>query len=127
MQAQSLTCLAWSQTEQTLAAGTEKGSLILFNVGRRKREVVQGKHSRAVTCMAWSGTGLLAVAACDNKVGDMQACQHVPHALMPASMVAKLCDCVGADHHQQQRGRQHAANLGAQEGADESAVSPWRT
>ena len=68
MQAQPLTCLAWSQTQQTLAAGTEKGSLILFNVGRRKREVLQGKHSRAVTCMAWSCTGLLAVAARDNKV-----------------------------------------------------------
>lgn len=67
MQIQPLTCLAWSRTVQTIAAGTEKGSLVLFHVARRKREVVQGKHAKAITCMAWSATGLLAVAVRDSK------------------------------------------------------------
>ena len=87
MQAQPLTCLAWSRTEQTVAAGTEKGSLVLFQVGRRKREVVQARHAKAITCIAWSTTGLLAVAARDNKV-RLQA--------LVIATVPEACTCMHA-------------------------------
>ena len=68
LQAQTISCLAWSTKESTLAAATHQGSLVLFMVGLRKREVFPGKHSKAILCMAWSATGLLAMAGRDNKV-----------------------------------------------------------
>ena len=68
LQAQTISCMAWSMKEQTLAAATHQGSLVLFMVGLRKREVFPGKHSKAVTCLAWSATGLLSMAGRDNKV-----------------------------------------------------------
>jgi hypothetical protein len=64
--------MAWSPKEQTLAAATHQGSLVLFMVGLRKREVFPEKHSKAILCMAWSTTGLLAMAGRDNKVMHIQ-------------------------------------------------------
>ncbi len=59
----------WSKTLQTLALGTSKGNVVLYNHAQRRKVPIMGKHTRSVTCGAWSAGGLLALAGKDNQVG----------------------------------------------------------
>ena len=63
---------------QTLALGTSKGNVVLYNHAQRRKVPIMGKHTRSVTCGAWSVGGLLALAGKDNQVGCDEA--HRPGA-----------------------------------------------
>lgn len=67
MQSQEITCLAWATSHRTLAAGTRKGSLVLFSMDQERRDALTGKHGRAITAAAWSNSDLLALAGRDNQ------------------------------------------------------------
>jgi WD repeat-containing protein 19 len=67
-QAQEVTMVAWSRSSPTLAAGTSKGNLQLFQLQRRRRTPVVGKHTKRVLCGAWGAEGLLAMGAADKTV-----------------------------------------------------------
>ena len=67
MQSQEITCIAWATSHRTLAAGTRKGSLVLFWMDQERRAAFTGKHGRAITGAAWSNSGLLALAGRDNQ------------------------------------------------------------
>lgn len=51
------TFVAWSKTGPQLAVGTEKGSLLIYNKSRKQKIPIVGKHSKRITCGAWSEGG----------------------------------------------------------------------
>lgn len=58
--------LKWSRTGPQLAIGTGKGNLLIYNKTTRKKERILGKHSRKITCGAWSNDNRLALGGMDN-------------------------------------------------------------
>ena len=68
MQAQEACTIAWASNQQILAVGTSKGNLVLYNLVRYQKVPFMGKHTRAVTCAAWSSNALLALGAADKQV-----------------------------------------------------------
>ncbi|XP_030375229.1 WD repeat-containing protein 19 [Scaptodrosophila lebanonensis] len=71
-----LTCILWSKQEQLLAVGTGRGNLAIYNHRTGKRTPVLGKHTKRITCGAWSAQNLLALGSDDksfslsNEEGD---------------------------------------------------------
>lgn len=63
-----LTWLKWSKSGAQLAVGGRKGELFLFHKLSRKQEPIVGKHSKAVTCGAWSSDNRLALGSADRKI-----------------------------------------------------------
>ncbi|XP_025602592.2 WD repeat-containing protein 19 isoform X2 [Athalia rosae] len=61
----SLTCMAWAKKSCTLAVGTQKGNLALYDHVNAKRIPILGKHKKKIVCGAWSTEGLLALASED--------------------------------------------------------------
>ena len=59
------TFLKWSQSGPQLAIGTGKGNLLLYRKDNRKKIPVLGKHSKKITCGAWSADNRLALGAED--------------------------------------------------------------
>lgn len=64
---QDPTCLKWSRISDKLAVGDSKGNLLLYNSDRGKKNELTGKHSGAITCIAWSNIDNLALGGEDNK------------------------------------------------------------
>lgn len=61
--------IAWAQgPAATLAMGTAKGNLQLFDLHKRRRVPVMGKATKRVTCGAWGSGGVLALGAADRAV-----------------------------------------------------------
>ncbi|XP_062135942.1 WD repeat-containing protein 19 [Drosophila sulfurigaster albostrigata] len=60
-----LTCILWSKQQQLLAVGTGRGNLAIYNHQNGKRTPVLGKHSKRITCGAWSAQNLLALGSDD--------------------------------------------------------------
>ncbi|XP_023331956.1 WD repeat-containing protein 19 [Eurytemora carolleeae] len=60
-----LNVLIWSKTGPTLAIGSYRGNLMIYNHKTAKRVPVIGKHSKAITCGAWSSGNLLALGSED--------------------------------------------------------------
>ena len=60
-----LNVLIWSKTGPTLAIGSYRGNLMIYNHKTSRRVPVIGKHSKAITCGAWSSGNLLALGSED--------------------------------------------------------------
>ena len=54
-----LNVLIWSKTGPNLAIGSYRGNLMLYNHRTSRKVPVLGKHSKAITCGAWSESNLL--------------------------------------------------------------------
>ncbi|XP_055855460.1 WD repeat-containing protein 19 isoform X1 [Episyrphus balteatus] len=71
-----LSCIIWSKESQILAVGTTRGNLAIYNHQTSKRIPILGKHSKRVTCGAWSQQNILALGSDDksfslsNEEGD---------------------------------------------------------
>ncbi|XP_046624059.1 WD repeat-containing protein 19 isoform X1 [Neodiprion virginianus] len=70
----SLTCMIWSKKNCTLAVGTQKGNLALYDHINAKRIPILGKHKKKIVCGAWSLEGLLALAS-EDKVLSISTCE----------------------------------------------------
>lgn len=72
----STSCIIWSKQQQVLAVGTVRGNLAIYNHDNGKRIPVLGKHSKRITCGAWSIQNILALGSDDktfslsNEEGD---------------------------------------------------------
>ncbi|KAK9830069.1 hypothetical protein WJX72_009571 [[Myrmecia] bisecta] len=66
--AQEASYMAWSRNGQTLAIGTSKGNLLLYNHSQRRKVPIMGKHTRSIVSGAWNAGGLLALGGRDNQV-----------------------------------------------------------
>jgi len=62
---ESPTFMAWSRTTNQLAIGTAKGNLMLYSTATRRSTLIQGKHSKKITCGAWNLDNKLALASLD--------------------------------------------------------------
>lgn len=71
-----LSCIVWSKQDQIMAVGTARGNLAIYNQRTGKRIPILGKHSKRITCGAWSAQNLLALGSDDktfslsNEEGD---------------------------------------------------------
>ena len=50
----SASVVSWHISQPILAVGTDKGTLVMYNDDIKKRDVLVGYHSKAITCSAWS-------------------------------------------------------------------------
>eukprot|EP00793_Prasinoderma_coloniale_P004677 PRCOL_00000438-RA len=71
--AHTLTWMGWSRLTTgpgaaTLAVGTAKGALMLYDDKHARKVPVMGKHSKAITCGAWSINGTLVLGSEDKTV-----------------------------------------------------------
>ena len=72
-----LTFLAWGKSGVFLAIGTVKGNVLLYNQKAGRKVPILGKHSKKITCGAWSSDNLLALGSEDRTLsvstfeGDM--------------------------------------------------------
>ena len=60
-----LNVLIWAKTGPNLAIGSYRGNLMLYNHRTSRKVPVLGKHSKAITCGAWSESNLLALGSED--------------------------------------------------------------
>ena len=60
-----LNVLFLSKTGPTLAIGSYRGNLMIYNHKTSRRVPVIGKHNKAITCGAWSTGNLLALGSED--------------------------------------------------------------
>ena len=81
-----------------LAVGTAKGNLLLYRLEQRKKIPVLGKHSKKITCGAWSLDNRLALGSEDKNMtlssskGD--TLEQVPALPCPAPLFASpRCFC----------------------------------
>lgn len=61
------TFISWSKTSPHLAVGTAKGNLLLYNKTKKQKIPVLGKHSKRISCGAWSNGGNKLVLGSDDK------------------------------------------------------------
>ncbi|XP_072170705.1 WD repeat-containing protein 19-like [Diadema setosum] len=64
----SLTYLLWSKTGPQLAIGTVKGNLLIYNHQTSRKVPILGKHTKKITCGAWSAQNLLALGSEDRTI-----------------------------------------------------------
>ena len=57
--------LVWAKQGPTLAIGSYRGNLMIYNHKTSRRVPIIGKHTKAITCGAWSEAGLLALGSED--------------------------------------------------------------
>jgi WD repeat-containing protein 19 len=62
------TFCCWAEKSATLAIGTLKGNLLLYNHRTKKKIPVIGKHTKRITCGAWSNENLLALGSEDKSI-----------------------------------------------------------
>lgn len=60
--------LLWSKNSQILAVGTVKGNLLIYNHQNARKIPIIGKHTKKITCGAWSAQGLLALGGEDKVI-----------------------------------------------------------
>lgn len=96
----ALSCIIWSKQQQMLAVGTVRGNLAIYNHANGKRIPVFGKHSKRITCGAWSIQNILALGSDDktfslsNEEGDSVSVvqlRDVPSDLHFAEMATEYC------------------------------------
>ena len=58
----------WAKTSPILAIGSYRGNLMIYNHKTSKRVPIIGKHTKAITCGAWSEGGLLALGSEDRSM-----------------------------------------------------------
>ena len=63
-----LTHLAWDPPGHMLSVGTAKGNLLLFDSRINKTMSILGKHTKKITCGAWSPECRLALGGDDKQV-----------------------------------------------------------
>nr|CAD7423460.1 unnamed protein product [Timema monikensis] len=61
----TMSCVVWAKRGPILAIGTARGNLTIYNHNTAKRVPILGKHSKRVTCGAWSAENLLALGSED--------------------------------------------------------------
>eukprot|EP00750_Incisomonas_marina_P015809 INCI18667.1.p1 GENE.INCI18667.1~~INCI18667.1.p1 ORF type:complete len:1397 (-),score=234.22 INCI18667.1:122-4312(-) len=61
-----LTFIKWSPTSPLLAVGTAKGNLLIYQSDMKRKIPIMGKHTKAITCGAWSNSNVLALASDDS-------------------------------------------------------------
>lgn len=64
----SLSCLIWARKPSVLAVGTARGNMAIYNHITGKRIPVLGKHTKKITCGAWSKDNILALGSEDKNV-----------------------------------------------------------
>ena len=63
---ESLTVLGWSShSSQYLFIGTGKGNIVIYNHQTATKNIISGKHSKAITCGVWSESNMIAIASED--------------------------------------------------------------
>ena len=60
-----MTFLLWSKIGPQLSIGTAKGNLLIYNHQTTRKVPILGKHSKRITCGAWSNQNLLALGGED--------------------------------------------------------------
>ncbi|PFH32333.1 hypothetical protein BESB_016510 [Besnoitia besnoiti] len=63
-----VTFMEWSAVGHTLAVGTSKGLVILYDRDTKKRETVLGPHTRAIRAGSWGAGSVVAVGSEDKLV-----------------------------------------------------------
>ncbi|XP_052278623.1 WD repeat-containing protein 19-like isoform X1 [Dreissena polymorpha] len=63
-----LSFLLWAKAGPYLAVGTQKGNLLIYNHQTSRKIPIIGKHSRKITCGAWSNENLLALGSEDKTI-----------------------------------------------------------
>ena len=64
----TLSCLMWAKNSSVLAVATSRGNIAIYNHTTAKRIPVLGKHSKKITCGAWSRDSILALGSEDKTV-----------------------------------------------------------
>ena len=64
----SMTFLAWGKNEAFLSIGTSKGSVLIYNQRAGRKIPILGKHTKRITCGAWSVDNLLALGSEDRSL-----------------------------------------------------------
>jgi WD repeat-containing protein 19 len=65
--------LIWGKASAVLAVGSMRGNLMIYNHRTSRRIPIIGKHSKAITCGAWSDAGLLALGSEDRSLSISNA------------------------------------------------------
>lgn len=60
--------LVWAKSSPILAIGSYRGNLMIYNHKTSRRVPIIGKHTKAITCGAWSDGGLLALGSEDRSL-----------------------------------------------------------
>eukprot|EP01063_Lacrimia_lanifica_P024004 TRINITY_DN3196_c0_g1_i1.p1 TRINITY_DN3196_c0_g1~~TRINITY_DN3196_c0_g1_i1.p1 ORF type:complete len:1447 (+),score=641.41 TRINITY_DN3196_c0_g1_i1:187-4527(+) len=63
-----LSFMKWNKNGPHLAVGTAKGNLLLYNKKTLKKVTSMGKHTKKITCGAWSSSGKLALGGEDKLI-----------------------------------------------------------
>ncbi|KAK6976293.1 WD repeat-containing protein 19 [Biomphalaria glabrata] len=64
----AMTFLLWSKNGVFLAVGTVKGNVLIYNQQTSKKNIIIGKHTKKITCGAWSNNGYLALGSEDKSI-----------------------------------------------------------
>ena len=65
--------LIWGKATPILAIGSYRGNLMVYNHKTSRRVSIIGKHSKSITCGAWSDAGLLALGSEDRTLSISNA------------------------------------------------------
>lgn len=69
----TMTFLLWSKSGSMLAVGTLKGNLLIYNHKTSRKIPIIGKHTKRITCGAWSAENLLALGSDDKTISISNA------------------------------------------------------